>query len=110
MRLNNEKNFYYCYMPLDSYIYEDWYLNDVKASLELKFHKKDMPNCWSNIDEEKFFSIQEDINRYIRLHFARSEETLQEALDRLSKLNELIKNIDGNRCQNIFAAGVRYFS
>ncbi len=24
--------------------------------------------------------------------------------------NELIKNIDGNRCQNIFAAGVRYFS
>ncbi len=35
--------------------------------------------------------FREEVNTYIRLHFARSEETLQEALDRLSKLKELLK-------------------
>ena len=33
--------------------------------------------------------FREDINRYIRLHFARGEEVLREALDRLAKLKDL---------------------
>ena len=33
----------------------------------------------------------EDVNNYIRLHFARSEETIDEAIRRLAKLNELLK-------------------
>ena len=34
--------------------------------------------------------FREPVNHLIRLHFARSEETLQEALDRLAKLAELL--------------------
>ena len=33
--------------------------------------------------------FREPVNHLIRLHFARSEETLNEALDRLSKLPKL---------------------
>ena len=35
--------------------------------------------------------FKEEVNHLIRLHFARSKETLDEALDRLSKLQELLK-------------------
>lgn len=35
--------------------------------------------------------FREDVNNLIRLHFARSEETLKEALKRLSKLRDLLK-------------------
>ena len=35
--------------------------------------------------------FREPVNHLIRLHFARSEETLQEALDRLAKLAALLK-------------------
>ena len=35
--------------------------------------------------------LREPVNHLIRLHFARSEETLQEALDRLTKLAALLK-------------------
>ena len=35
--------------------------------------------------------FKEPVNHLIRLHFARSEETLHEALDRLSKIPELLK-------------------
>ena len=35
--------------------------------------------------------FREPVNHLIRLHFARSEETLQEALDRLTKLAALLK-------------------
>ncbi len=34
--------------------------------------------------------FREEVNNLIRLHFARSEETLKEALDRLSKLKDLL--------------------
>ena len=34
--------------------------------------------------------FREDINRYIRLHFARGEDVLEEALKRLSKLKDII--------------------
>ena len=33
--------------------------------------------------------FREDVNRYIRLHFARGEEVLDEAISRLAKLKEL---------------------
>lgn len=33
--------------------------------------------------------FREPVNRYVRLHFARSEEVLQDALNRLSKLREM---------------------
>lgn len=35
--------------------------------------------------------FREDVNNLIRLHFARSEDTINEAISRLSKLNELLK-------------------
>ena len=35
--------------------------------------------------------FREDVNHLIRLHFARSEETLNEALTRLAKIPELLK-------------------
>ena len=35
--------------------------------------------------------FKEDVNNLIRLHFARSEEVLQEALNRLKKLENLLK-------------------
>ena len=34
--------------------------------------------------------FKEDINNLIRLHFAREESTLDEALNRLAKLTELL--------------------
>ena len=35
--------------------------------------------------------FREDVNNFIRLHFARSKDTLAVAIDRLSKLNDLLK-------------------
>ena len=35
--------------------------------------------------------FKEPVNHLIRLHFAREEKTMDEALDRLSKLAELVK-------------------
>ena len=35
--------------------------------------------------------FKEDVNHLIRLHFARSKETLDEALGRLAKLQDLLK-------------------
>ena len=35
--------------------------------------------------------FKEEVNHLIRLHFAREEKTLDEALDRLGKLQELLK-------------------
>ncbi|MDD5919460.1 MAG: pyridoxal phosphate-dependent aminotransferase [bacterium] len=35
--------------------------------------------------------FREDVNNFIRLHFARSRDTLAVAIDRLSKLNDLLK-------------------
>ena len=35
--------------------------------------------------------FREPVNHLIRLHFAREESTLDEALDRLGKLRELLK-------------------
>ena len=35
--------------------------------------------------------FKEDINNLIRLHFAREESTLNEALNRLAKLTELLR-------------------
>ena len=35
--------------------------------------------------------FKEEVNHLIRLHFARSKETLDEALSRLAKLQELLK-------------------
>ncbi len=34
--------------------------------------------------------FKEEVNHYIRLHFAREKETLKEALSRLAKLKELL--------------------
>ena len=62
------------------------------------FHgKTDMEFCeWmirnvgvAAVPGSSFF--REDVNHLIRLHFARSEETLREALDRLAKIPELLK-------------------
>lgn len=64
-----EKYFKYCHMPLDSYIYEDWYLNDV---IHRDIKKKDMPNCWSNIDNiDGYFDIQSGISKYINDIFSK---------------------------------------
>lgn len=35
--------------------------------------------------------FKEPVNNYIRLHFAKSDETLHEALNNLSKIREIIK-------------------
>ena len=62
------------------------------------FHgKSDMEFCeWmirnvgvAAVPGSSFF--REDVNHLIRLHFARSEETLYEALNRLAKIPELLK-------------------
>lgn len=37
--------------------------------------------------------FRENVNRYIRLHFARSEETLTQALERLGKLPRLLEGV-----------------
>jgi aminotransferase len=37
--------------------------------------------------------FREDVNNYIRLHFAKKEETLREAINRLKKLTKYIKHI-----------------
>ena len=64
----------------------------------MMFHgKSDMEFCeWmirnvgvAAVPGSSFF--REPVNHLIRLHFARSEETLYEALDRLSKIPELLK-------------------
>ena len=64
----------------------------------MRFHgKSDMEFCeWmirnvgvAAVPGSSFF--REPVNHLIRLHFARSEETLYEALDRLSKIPELLK-------------------
>lgn len=63
--------FKFCHMPLDKYIYEDWYLNDVIHGLKLNIKKKDMPNCWSNIDNATtYFEIQDIISNYIKNDFS----------------------------------------
>ena len=49
------------------------------------------------MDDQKYRSgcgssfFKEDVNHLIRLHFAREEATIDEALERLSKLKELLK-------------------
>ena len=40
-------------------------------------------------DWSSFF--KEDVHNYIRLHFAKSDDTLNEALHNLSKIREIIK-------------------
>ena len=64
----------------------------------MQFHgKTDMEFCeWmirtvgvAAVPGSSFF--REDVNHLIRLHFARSEETLHEALNRLAKIPELLK-------------------
>jgi len=64
----------------------------------MRFHgKTDMEFCeWmirnvgvAAVPGSSFF--REPVNHLIRLHFARSEETLREALDRLAKLPHLLK-------------------
>ena len=40
---------------------------------------------------KKYGFFKEEVNNLIRLHFARSKETLDEALGRLAKLQELLK-------------------
>ena len=64
----------------------------------MMFHgKSDMEFCeWmirnvgvAAVPGSSFF--REPVNHLIRLHFARSEETLYEALDRLAKIPELLK-------------------
>ena len=64
----------------------------------MQFHgKTDMEFCeWmirtvgvAAVPGSSFF--REDVNHLIRLHFARSEETLYEALSRLAKIPELLK-------------------
>lgn len=37
--------------------------------------------------------FREPVNRYIRMHFARGEEVLDEAIERLAKLKELLKEV-----------------
>ena len=65
----------------------------------MMFHgKSDMEFCeWmirnvgvAAVPGSSFF--REPVNHLIRLHFARSEETLHEALDRLSKIPELLES------------------
>ena len=35
--------------------------------------------------------FREDVNNFMRLHFARNKDTLATAIDRLAKLNDLVK-------------------
>ena len=64
----------------------------------MRFHgKSDMEFCeWmirrvgvAAVPGSSFF--REDVNNLIRLHFARSEETLHEAINRLARIPELLK-------------------
>lgn len=68
---DEECYFEFCHMPLDSYIYEDWFKNDVmqycKNNNKNNFrYKKELPDCWSKIDNiDTYLWIQETINNFI---------------------------------------------
>jgi len=53
------ERFQYCHMPLDSYILE-WYYSEVKKNIR-KSHRK----TWSNLSENEYFEIQNDIRAYL---------------------------------------------
>ena len=70
----------------------------------MRFHgKSDMEFCeWmirtigvAAVPGSSFF--REPVNHLIRLHFARSEETLNEALERLAKLPKLVEYVSHGR-------------
>ena len=49
------------------------------------------PNYQIKIGQDKISFFKDDVNNLIRLHFARSEETLDESIRRLAKLQDLLK-------------------
>ena len=72
---------------------------DIQEFLDMKLFKgwSDLEFCEWMIKEAGVAAVpgssffREDVNRYIRLHFARGEEVLEEALRRLSKLRLVLE-------------------
>ena len=75
---------------------------DIQEFLDTKMFKgrSDLEFCEWMIKEVGVAAVpgssffREDVNRYIRLHFARGEEVLEEAIKRLTKLKQLPYNAD----------------
>lgn len=73
---------------------------DIQEFLDMKMFKgwSDLEFCEWMIKEVGVAAVpgssffREDVNRYIRLHFARGEEVLEEAIKRLTKLKQLPYN------------------